>query len=170
MRAAYALSILFVLTPVLTAQSSPATVTLTETPRRNCPVAVSAQRWAPGGMAVAHDAHSATEGRELYLHFAPGSKSGVIAATVTLHGDDGSPRTELVAKGSHPSNLTETFHLTSGTKPSLHDSTVAPSRVVNVRWIGITEVRFADGSTWQESRDSSCHITPNGFRLVAAAK
>ena len=169
MRIAIAVAGLALLTPVLTAQVPATSANLTVVTSPNCPVVVSAQRWAPGGMALAHNPGHGPERNKLYLHFlATPDKEGIVAATVVLHGTDGGPRAELAAMNSTGSNLTETVHLASGGMSNLRDFEVTPNKVVYVRWVGITEVRYADGKVWHESADGSCHITPDGFRLVAA--
>ena len=173
MRAAYAFATLVFGASSLLAQKTtvtPATVVLLGVPSQNCPIGISAQRWAAGGMALAQDRNAEPEGRKLYLHFISGSKTGVIAATVTLHGTEGKARAELAADGRNAFPLTETFQLTGDTNAPLRSSAVSLRRLANVRWVAITELRFADGTSWHESADASCHVTPNGFRLVDAER
>ena len=173
MRAAYAFATLVFGASSLLAQTSPvtpATVLLTGVPSLNCPIAISARRWASGGMALAQDRNAEPEGHKIYLHFTTGFKTGVVAATVTLHGTDGKARAELTADGTNGPDLKETFQLTGDINAPLRSSSVSLRRLANVRWVAITELRFADGTSWNESADASCHVTPNGFRLVDAER
>ena len=178
MRAAYAFATLIFGAAALpsctlsaqTAPVTPATVLLAGVPSLNCPIAISARRWAPGGMALAQDRNAEPEGRRLYLHFITGLKSGLVAATVTLHGTDGKARAELTADGTSGPELQETFQLKGDPNAPIRSSSVSLRHLANVRWVAITELRFADGTSWHESADASCHITPNGFRLVDAER
>ena len=161
MRTAFRLAPLTLLlcSPLLA--QTPATLTTVDS--QSCPVVVSAQRWASGGLVQTGKPTKAPDRATLYLHFNAGGKNAIVAAKIVLHGTTASPRTEL-AGGMNPGDLSESHDLNG----NLRNTSVALGKIVNVRWLSIAELRYADGTTWHESDQAYCHITPNGFRLVDA--
>ena len=146
-----------------------AKVQLTSVNGQNCPVLASASRGGGGAVVQTRKGESASPLAVLHLQFSSGNKLQIAEATITLHGTDGLPRAEL-ARMSPDSYLTEEFHLTSSPDHALSKASISPKRVVNVRWVSISELKFSDGSTWHPSESSYCHIQPNGFQRVAATR
>lgn len=138
---------------------------------QNCPVMASAQRGGGGAVVQTRKGSPAEPLIELKMHFSAMAHSGITEATVSLHGTDGRPRAEL-AYSSAPSlpEMVEVAHLSGSADHALTSASIRPAKVVNVRWIGITAIKFADGTEWQPSETSWCHIQPNGFQLVGASQ
>lgn len=170
MRNAFLLSVLALSALAVHAQANgvgtpaPIKMAFTGNGSQNCPVVASAQRWASSGMVLTGKSSRAPDRATLYLHFSPFGENKIVAAKIVLHGTTAAPRAEL-AGGTNPGDLSESRDLSG----DLHDTSVALETIVNVRWINVAELRFADGTTWHESGQAYCHITPNGFRLVDAS-
>jgi hypothetical protein len=151
------------LSSALLAQAPATPATLNAVGSQGCPIIASAQRWASGGLALTGKPARKPDNATLYLHFNAIGNNNIVAAKVVLHGTTASPRTEL-AGGTNPGDLSESRDLNG----DLRDTSLALGKIVNVRWLSIAELRYADGTTWHESGQAYCHIAPNGFRLVDA--
>ncbi|HEY4357893.1 MAG TPA: hypothetical protein VGN16_19230 [Acidobacteriaceae bacterium] len=163
MRNAFLLLLLVAPALAAHAQGTPVTRTFSGDGSQNCPIVASAQRWASSGLALAGKPGRTPDNATLYLHFNATGGNKVVAARIVLHGTTAAPRAEL-AGGVNTGDLSESRDLNG----DLRDTSVALSKIVNVRWLSIAELRYADGTTWHESGQAYCHITPNGFRLVGA--
>lgn len=136
----------------------------------NCPVMASARRTGGGAVVQTRKGGIVEPLSELKIRFGGLAHAGISDVTISLHGTDGRPRAELAYSTSSLPEMVEVAHLSGSADHTLTSASVHPAKVVNVRWIGITDIRFMDGTEWQPSKDSWCHIEPNGFQLVGTSE
>jgi hypothetical protein len=90
---------------------------------------------------------------------------------VTVYGSPKGPHLMLVNDTSGNSVL-ESFELMSQVKraaTSFH-SELYPQTMGFVQWAEITQIDYADGSTWHPSAESACRVNFTGFKLVNATR
>jgi hypothetical protein len=102
----------------------------------------------------------------LNLTFGPGKTAKIVGASVTVHGL--SPQSLYLPVGQRPSeDRTQTFEFNSQPQAALAGTEVLVTKMSFVRWAELTQLRYADGSTWQPSAYARCKAVPSGFRLVS---
>jgi hypothetical protein len=102
----------------------------------------------------------------LDLTFGPGKTAKIVGASVTVHGL--SPQSLYLPVGQRPSeDRTQTFEFNSQPQAALAGTEVLVTKMSFVRWAELTQLRYADGSTWQPSAYARCKAVPSGFRLVS---
>ena len=147
--------------------SSNAVVVLQQTANQSCPVDLTAQHAAAGGL-VATNRNARRPGQSYRLTFSPGDARGISQAKVTLHGLSGAQ--VLPAAAEKPRrDATESFNLSpSSDRRHLFHSMIYTDKLTGVLWVELNELTYADGTQWHESATATCRVAPNGFMLVAS--
>jgi hypothetical protein len=133
-----------------------------------CPIGFSAQ---VSGRAIARsidDQKKSDDGPLLELTFGRREAPKLMSASVTVHGLTSSNRYLLVDNRSDE-NTTQTFDLGSGHGAAeLANSEVRLNKILFVSWVEVTDLRYADGSTWHVSSEAQCRSVPSKLLLVDA--
>ena len=148
------------LTTIYTATTPP--------PSESCPVGFSASRTAvPVMMATKSNEQYPRLG--LQVDFSHPNASKIVKASITVHGASG--KGHLIPAGdAMGTDRTETFNLQSTPKiENLRSSKVWLKKMSAVSWVDLTEIEYADGSTWHASSFSKCRATPSNFLPVNTA-
>jgi hypothetical protein len=149
---------------------------LPSTPAKSaaCPIGFSAQ---VNGRAIARsveDQKKKGDGPFLKLTFGRREAPKLMSASITVHGSSSSDRYLPVDKrfeeNKTDKNKTQTFDLDSGHGAAeLANSEVRLNKILFVSWVEVTDLRYADGSTWHVSSDAQCRAVPSKLHLVDAA-
>ena len=135
-----------------------------------CPVGVGAQLDGRAVMRTAGDAKAKVDSPLLQLSFDRQDQPRIVGARVTVHGVV--PTSRLLPAAEHDdANRTQSFDLDrlSAKRQDVVEREVSVTRMTFVRWVDVTELRYADGSTWHASKEAQCRAVPSGFRLVDLA-
>jgi hypothetical protein len=102
----------------------------------------------------------------LSITLRPENTQRIAEASVTLHALSAKSRW-MPANSGAEADITRDFHLTSHiqTAPSL-TADVWLERKATVVWMEVTELRYADGSTWHAGPRARCRVVPDGVVLV----
>lgn len=94
--------------------------------------------------------------------------ANVKAASVTVHGYDGTPRFELVSPGPRPlpARKMEIRFVPKDGEGAIADFVV--EGMVSASWLEVDSLTFANGSVWKPSQGESCTVRPNPFQLIDA--
>ncbi len=154
----------------LMAQAGPRNLTTiytvtTPPPGESCPVGFSASRTAAPVMV-------ATKSNEQYprlgvqLDFFNPNASKIVKASITVHGASG--KVHIIPAGdATDTDRAETFNLQNNPGiENLRSSKVWLKKMSAVSWVDLTEIEYADGSTWHASSFSKCRATPSNFLPV----
>lgn len=162
-----AFSVAFLSMSFMPAQNSTLPMTSVVTSTQGCPVGLSVRRWFEGGLRAVQKGTPEAEGRSLFLHFARPEAGAIKQATVVVHGFGVENRIVPAASQSH--SLSETFQLQSANgSAGLTSAEVSLRKIRNVEWVELTQLRYENDSLWHESAGATCHVTPDGFLLVAS--
>ncbi len=101
----------------------------------------------------------------LELTFGQRGKAKVMGAVVKVHGVMSSNRYLPVDERSGE-DMTQTFDL--GGAAGLTDTSVWVTKLSYVDWAEVTELRYADGSSWHASSKVGCRAVPSKLRLIDA--
>ena len=160
-------SFAFLSTSFLPAQNSTLPVTSVFSSAQGCPVSLSVRRWFGGGLRAVEKGTPEAEGRALFLRFARPEAGAIKQATVVVHGYGIENR--VVPAASQHQSLSETYHLQPASgSASLTSAEVSLQKIRNVEWVELTELRYENDSLWHASAGATCHVTPDGFLLVAS--
>jgi hypothetical protein len=133
-----------------------------------CPIGFGAQVNGRVIARTAEDQKKIGDAPLLELTFGQRDTPKIVSASVTVHGLSSSRRFLLVDQGSDE-NATETFELGPGHGATeLTHTAVWVRKMLFVNWAEVTELRYADGSTWNASSDSQCRVVPSKLRLIDA--
>jgi hypothetical protein len=133
-----------------------------------CPIGFGAQVNGRAIARTAEDQKKIGDAPLLELTFGQRDTPKIVSASVTVHGLSSSRRFLLVDQGSDE-NATETFELGPGHGATeLTHTAVWVRKMLFVNWAEVTELRYADGSTWQRSSDSQCRVVPSKLHLIDA--
>ena len=90
---------------------------------------------------------------------------------VTVYGAPKGPHMMLVNYDSDNS-VAESFELMSHAKiaATSFSSEVYPQTVGTAQWADITQIDYADGSTWHASSGSACRVNFTGFKLINSTR
>lgn len=136
---------------------------------RSCPVNFFVDRApAPIVRMFATDNKLSHSSLGLEMNLARSGALKVAKATVVVHGFSNKGR--LIPAATHADvDLTETFELRSdaGAEGQLH-SAVWLKKMSAVSWVDLTEIEYADGSTWNASSLSECRAVPSKLLPVDA--
>ncbi len=132
-----------------------------------CPVDASARRQGSGSIIATDNAGSGPHEAVVSLELRPRETHRILGATVVVHALSLKART-LPVDGAVP-DITREFHLQAGPdkKPEF-TSRVNLDRPATVLWLDITELRYADGSSWTAGEGAGCRVEPDDVVLVAA--
>ena len=173
MRTAPLLTILLLASPIMPAQqSAPGKPTSWVAPvvSQDCPINFGAKLNSRAIARSIEDQKKNGNGPLLDLSFDHRNAPTIMSASVTIHGVSSDSRYLPVGERSDKDeNRTQTFELDRqpGAAGITHTE-VAVTRMLFVRWAEVTELRFADGSTWHASSDERCQAAPSGFHLIDA--
>ena len=87
-------------------------------------------------------------------------------AEITVHGLSAKGRV-LPVQASPQEDALQAFHLhrsTDGT--GLNRADVWVTKVATARWVEITSLQYADGSSWHASKTAQCRASLSGFKPV----
>lgn len=134
---------------------------------RSCPVNFFVDRMeAPVVSMFAKDNKLGRSSLGLEMNLARSGASKVVKATVIVHGSSSHARL-MPAATNAGADMTETFELRSdaGEQNQLH-SAVWLKKMIAVSWVDLTEIQYADGSTWHASHLSQCRTAPSNLLPV----
>jgi hypothetical protein len=141
----------------------------------SCPVGFSIDRRPEGNIAWAGTAPT-HHGPGLEIVFgqptkiAP-SQTQIVSASIAVHGM--SPHARMVPLESSDAPLpdvTETFSLGGSAGQPLLNPSVWTKNMAAVTSVELTQVTYADGTTWQPSASRQCIARPSLYVPVAASK
>ena len=105
-------------------------------------------------------------GQGLALNFAQ-AETQIVSADIVVHGYPNSmfvvPATLL------REDVTEFFHLTASEGAPLLHSSIWTKRLM-VRWVELTRLEYADGTTWKPSAPHQCHAAPSLYLPVSSPR
>ena len=152
------------------AQSQNLAQNQTQTQTQNtCPVNLYAQRQSQPILQSAGEAAKQAGSQTLHVTVNRAGAPPIVAIEATLHGLSADPQVLPVA--AHTArDLTKTFHLERKTgEDSLTSFDLRMSRAGVLRWVDVTSITYADGTTWNTPQVSLCRAAPSPFTLVASA-
>lgn len=130
-----------------------------------CPIGFGAQVNARDIARKAEDVKKNGDGPLLELTFGQRGTPKVMGAVVKVHGVMSSNSYLLMDERSG-ADMTQTFDL--GGAAGLTDTSVSVTKLSYVDWAEVTELRYADGSSWHASSKGGCRAVPSKFRLIDA--
>lgn len=141
---------------------------------QSCPINLFAERQS--GLTLERATDAAKTGPSQSLHVTSQSLHVTVSRTdtpeivsleATLHGL--SPEAQIVpAAAKTPGDIAKTFHLERKPgEPTLTAFTLRMSRAGVLRWVDVTSITYADGTTWNSPQPSLCRAIPSPFLLVA---
>ena len=134
-------------------------------PTSACPVAFSARRFSGGGL-VQIGRGTRPHNLGYRLEFA-NSATAITQARITLYGPDGVR--VMLAGADERGFASEELSFSPPTGASSSFETVVFARkLTGLQFVELNELTYADGTSWHESAENPCRITPNGYRLIAA--
>jgi hypothetical protein len=197
MRGSLIVSVLFLATSALSAQDTKtATVvmqgkatTLVIKPYGGCPIAFSGDLTSPSttellakGAPAQYPLNGTTDPvlriptqdkrQHLQLSFdGANATSKLLKVHVTVYGSPKGPHVMLINSGTD-GFVAEDFDLTTKAQiaaTSFH-SDVYPQTMGVAQWAEISQIDYADGSTWHASSTSTCKVTLTGFKRIDSAR
>lgn len=135
-----------------------------------CPVTFYAKR--TGGLVVryAKDGHQEPDGQGLQLTFSRQDAPKIEKTVVTVHGLSAQGGVLPVHTNTNE-DISETFILERHAgATSLDTSEIWTHKIGPARWVELTQIDYADGSVWQQSKESKCITEPDLFLLVTASR
>lgn len=150
----------------LSAQPSASVKVIRSAANLNCPVDFDAQLNSPIIMRTLQAGERHTDSPYLDLSFGQLMAPTIVGATVTIHGS--SPSTQYLPVNDRSSeNRTQTFKLEKapGSK-GLEQTEVLVNQMALVGWAEITELDYADGTSWHSTPFTVCRARPSSFHLV----
>ena len=135
----------------------------------NCPIALQAQLrpGTPSHLVIASPARSSGN-PTLLLAFDSLDTAGLVSADITVHGLSGDGRVLDADSFTPDVRRTQTFQLSLHSRPLEHAS-LSISRMPFITYAEVTELRYADGTSWHPSAASACQATPNSIQQLASA-
>jgi hypothetical protein len=96
--------------------------------------------------------------------------SPIVSASITVHGMSARLRALPVASSVSPADdASETFLLAGNSGQPLLNPAIWTRTMNAISWVELTQLVYADGTTWQASPQSQCIARPSLFVPVAAA-
>jgi hypothetical protein len=145
----------------------------------SCPIGMHVRQGIGSPLLAVKDGHTtkvfAARLRMNLDTIQPGESSAkqITAATVTVHGLNGKPRTLLVGKApNHSAEVTKTMAVTLApdNDKSFWTDLVLPG-FTSANMVDLESVTYADGSTWKlTDHDGWCHAAPDPIMLIGAAR
>ena len=148
-------------------QTSPTAAVLVMPPQGvGCPVGLSARRHAAGVMAFAGSQENVAGRQTLLVGLEQRGTSQLVSAIAKLYGvSRGTHAVTLGAAVSSEASESVTLEPQHG-EQSLRRAVLEPRHLQGVSWMELTEVKFADGTTWHATGDARCIAEPSGVVLV----
>ena len=154
--------VLLVSTPAI-AQQTPAVVEAGPAPSLSCPVDFSIAANPQFAVRIAGEQTRNDTQSLLKITLQPVDALLVRSATIRVHGISSANQVVLTAPSQEK---VETVHLHGEGRASLQSQEVALKSIRFAHWAEITELRYADGTTWRSSETQSCRADSKGFQLV----
>ncbi len=140
---------------------------------KTCPINLYAQRQSPLVLWSASEAARPSPSRPspaqgLHVTLNSIDTPPIESIDATLHGLSTSPRV-LPTAPSPTADITKDFHLQrkAGEK-GLTSFNLWMSHVGVLRWVDVTSITYADGTSWHSPQPSLCRAIPSPFLLVDA--
>jgi hypothetical protein len=145
-----------------------------------CPVGFSVNRVAAGAVVWTDSKQAARHGQGLDITFArlfnriagapagaaKGGMAQIVSADIVVHGYPPTTRA-IPATPSAPKEVTESFHLApDADQPLLHTSVW--TAMTAIRWVELTRLDYADGTSWQSSTPRECTAAPSLYVPASA--
>jgi hypothetical protein len=90
----------------------------------------------------------------------------IVSADIVVHGYPPTTRA-IPATPSAPKEVTESFHLApDADQPLLHTSVW--TAMTAIRWVELTRLDYADGTSWQSSTPRECTAAPSLYVPASA--
>ena len=158
--------LLLLLTPTanLIAQTATSTLFVAPPASQSCPINFSAERKPNTGLEVVKG-NEPPHGQGLQINFTGKLPSGIVKASITVHGASTAARMVPAATGKSAADSTETFQLT----PVAERSSIWTRNMNAINWVELTRVEYANGNVWQPTAESRCTAAPSLLLLVDSA-
>jgi hypothetical protein len=147
------------ITLLLTAASAQAQVT--------CPVNLYAQRQSPVVIQSTSEAAKQDQSQALHVILKRTDTPPIVSVEATLYGL--SPDAQVIPVAARRAReISKTFQLER--KPgeaSLTHFDLSMSRVGILKWVDVTSITYADGTSWHTPQASLCRAVPSPLVLVA---
>jgi hypothetical protein len=134
-----------------------------------CPIDLTVKRQQGLVARSVKDEKEGPTGQGLQLNFNVPAALKVLKVTVVVHGP---PETAhaIPAKDDSGDNtaIPETFHLERQAGTSSLQNSEIWTHLGAVQWIEVTEIQYADGTSWRESKGSVCRAAPGLLLLTNA--
>ena len=177
MRRIFVLPILFLAYATVQAQRPELSQTVVLKPPASsqaCPIDGIASRKTNGEVEVTGGNGAGANAFGVHLVLTPGvnmkAPEKIASASVTVHALSAKQRLLPAGSGAEP-DVQKDFHLTSSARDASSISAdLWLERRATVQWVDVTEVRYADRSSWHAGAGASCRIVPQGLVLVAGTQ
>lgn len=149
---------------VQTADGQPARIVLGANLPANCPVSLQALK-TPQGAALKQTAPTvAPRGVALNIVLRALADQPIRQAKVLVTGISGAQVLPADATPAAGSDLTEEFTLSNAAAPKAKlESVVYTQRLTGIRTVALTEITWADGTSWHAAPGTACRVTPSLF-------
>lgn len=175
------LSVAFVAASLLVFTAAPTAVAQSK-PSATCPVDLSAQQRPAGELVPTIQVVSDEPSRPAFpftqaFNFTMKNRrlARIVAIELEVHGTVGVPRVSPAASAGAVLHLDQpgedtvrSVHLASSV-PAEQQRTrvVAVHQLTSISYVSITELRYADGSTWYSGPGRECRVIPDPSMLIA---
>jgi hypothetical protein len=130
-----------------------------------CPVGFFASRRATGQIMSAGDAKQAGPGQGLHLSLNRQTEPAIESIEITVYGV--SSKARVLPAGPTPEDVSKTFELRRETgSKSLSDADIWMHNVGSLSRVDLISIHYADGTTWQATKNLKCRAIPSNFLLV----
>ena len=136
-----------------------------------CPVAMEAKRLGGGDMVKVRGSADREPGQRIRLRLREtGGSARVIGARVAVRGTDGKPRmSTLASSGSKAGEVTRVVSLNFRDHgESWAAADLLLRGLTSVSRVKLESLSYADGTTWESKRGSSCVVAPDPLMLIVA--
>jgi hypothetical protein len=137
-----------------------------------CPVGFSVNQRPDGAVIWTNSTPPTPHGPGLTITFGARGKSAplpsaIVSATITVHGMSQRLRALPVDSSSPAADATETFSLGGDSGQPLLNPAIWTRSMSAISWVELTQLVYADGTTWHASAQSPCIARPSLFVPVA---
>lgn len=132
-----------------------------------CPVGLFAERQSALAMLSASEAASRGPSQGLHVTLERADGLAIVSVEATLYGVSQDPRV-VPAVDTAKGEVSKSFRLERRAgEESLASFDVWMNRVGALRWVEVTSITYADGSSWRAATGSVCRAVPTLVMLVA---
>lgn len=137
----------------------------------SCPVSLQALKTPQGATLKQADRNAPHHAFALNIVLRALGNKPIRQAHVTLTGIAGGHILPAENNSASSADISEDFTITSGDAPKAQlESVVYTRRLTGIRTVSLTDITWADGTTWHAAPGYACRITPSLYLEVNAAK